>query len=139
MGGNFIQKEKTLKAKMEALGIYEDDLVEDFVSSSGPGGQNVNKVATCVVLHHLPTSTIVRCQKERSQLRNRYAARCLLIEKIAEARQKERLRQRHEIEKLKRKNRKRPLKLKEAILEKKRKRSDKKQSRKKVAVHRLDE
>ena len=40
---------------MERLGIRESDILERFVRSAGPGGQNVNKVATCVYLKHLPS------------------------------------------------------------------------------------
>ncbi len=132
-------REKALKMRMQALGIVEADIIESFISSSGPGGQNVNKVASCVVLHHLPTNTIVRCQKERSQALNRYQARYLLVTKIVEERQKARLRRQHEVQKLKRKNRPRPPKLKEAILQNKRAKAQKKLARHKISFHRLKE
>ena len=67
---------------MERLGIREQDLEESFVRSGGPGGQNVNKVSTCVVLKHTPTGLIVKCQKERTQSMNRYWARRMLAEKL---------------------------------------------------------
>ncbi len=54
----------------ELLGQCE---VETY-RSSGPGGQNVNRRETAVRLRHLPTGTVVTCQKERSQLRNKQIA-----------------------------------------------------------------
>ena len=67
---------------MEGLGIQESDIVERFIRSSGHGGQNVNKVSTCVYLKHLPTGIEVKCQQERYQAANRFFARRLLVQKI---------------------------------------------------------
>lgn len=95
---------------MERLGIREQDLEESFVCSGGPGGQNVNKVATCVVLKHRPTGLTVKCQKERAQAMNRYWARRLLAEKLEErvlGRESEEARQAARIRKQKRKRSKR--------------------------------
>jgi protein subunit release factor B len=75
-------KEKLLLERMRAMGIREQDIDEQFIRSSGAGGQNVNKVSSCVVLHHRPTDIRVRCQRERSQALNRYLARRLLLDKI---------------------------------------------------------
>ena len=75
-------KLKDLVARMASLGIHERDLAEHFVRSSGAGGQNVNKVSTCVVLKHGPTGIEVKCQAERSQALNRYLARRILCEKV---------------------------------------------------------
>ena len=75
-------KRPTLAQRLERLGVREEDLDESFVRSSGPGGQNVNKVATCVVLLHRPTGVRIKCQEERSQSLNRQRARELLAEKL---------------------------------------------------------
>jgi protein subunit release factor B len=76
------KKQQGLASQMERLGIREQDLEESFVCSGGPGGQNVNKVSTCVVLKHRLTGLIVKCQKERTQAMNRYWARRMLTEKL---------------------------------------------------------
>src|SRR5436190_16428254 len=77
---------RTVAARLLELGIREEDLDETFVHSGGKGGQNVNKVATCVLLVHRPTRTMVKCQRERSQAANRLVARRLLADKIEEQR-----------------------------------------------------
>jgi len=75
-------KEKSLLERMQALGVREEDIEEQFVRSSGAGGQKVNKTSTCVVLHHRPTGIRVKCQRERSQALNRFLARRILLDKI---------------------------------------------------------
>ena len=67
---------------MRRLGVQERDFEERFIRSGGPGGQNVNKVATCVVLRHRPSGLEVRCQQERSQALNRFLARRILLRRL---------------------------------------------------------
>jgi peptide chain release factor len=73
-----------LRDRMEELGIFEKDIDEKFVRSSGHGGQNVNKTSTCVYLKHIPTGIEVKCMKDRSQSINRFLARRELVKRIEE-------------------------------------------------------
>lgn len=73
---------RALEERLKRLHIREEDLSEHFVRSGGHGGQNVNKVSTCVILTHLPTGTTVRCEEERSQARNRFLARRRLADRL---------------------------------------------------------
>lgn len=84
------EKAAQLAQRMAALGVNESELDESFVRSGGHGGQNVNKVSTCVLLVHRPTGLQVKCQTTRHQAQNRVLARELMLEKL-EARQRERV------------------------------------------------
>jgi protein subunit release factor B len=75
-------KEKALKKRLASLGINEEDIEESFIRSGGPGGQKVNKTATCVYLKHVPSGIEVKCSRTRTQGLNRYHARTILADKI---------------------------------------------------------
>ncbi|XP_035825362.1 probable peptide chain release factor C12orf65 homolog, mitochondrial [Aplysia californica] len=62
--------------------LRPEDLEENFVRGSGPGGQAVNQTANCVVLKHIPTGIVVKCQATRSLQENRKQAKKLLEEKL---------------------------------------------------------
>ncbi|XP_067125549.1 mitochondrial translation release factor in rescue [Centruroides vittatus] len=62
--------------------INDDDLEEQFIRGSGPGGQAVNMSSNCVLLKHIPTGIVVKCHKSRQLHENRIIARNLLREKL---------------------------------------------------------
>lgn len=123
------EKERALYERFAELGILEEDLDESFVRSGGKGGQNVNKVATCVVLVHRPSGTMVKCQAARTQAMNRYRARCLLADKIETAVRGEASREAQRIAKIQRQKRRRSKRAQEKILRDKKHRAEVKAQR----------
>lgn len=126
MGGISV---RTGKGLMMRQLIPENEIEEIFVRSSGPGGQNVNKVSTAVCLRHRPTGIVVKAQKFRTQYQNRLYARELLAGALGRMIEEKRRAAVDRRESERRRNRKRPRALKERILELKKHRSQKKSLR----------
>ena len=123
-----------LADRMQKLDISETDLEESFARSSGPGGQNVNKVSTAVTLRHLPSGISVTVQDSRSQAVNRKLARERLLDTIENARAGERRAEIANREKERRRKSPRPAALKRKILESKRRRAELKRQRTKIKL-----
>ncbi len=113
-------KEDALRKKMDGLGIFEKDIVEKFIRSSGKGGQKVNKTSSCVYLKHLPTKIEVKCQRERSQSINRFLARRILTDKIEKMIKGKESEEQQRIAKIRRQKRKRSKRAKLKMVEDKR-------------------
>ena len=132
-------KEKSLLDRMQALGVREQDIEEQFVRSSGAGGQKVNKSSTCVVLHHRPTGVRVKCQRERSQALNRFLARRILLDKIEAKLRGTHTAKAQEIARIRRQKRKRSRRAKLKLLADKRRQAEKKSSRAGVRPEHYDD
>ncbi len=124
-----LKKQKKLEERMQKLGVFEKDIIEKFIRSSGKGGQKVNKTATCVYLKHIPSGIEIKCQKERVQSLNRFLARRILIDKIEAMIMGKESAQQQQIEKIRRQKRRRSKKAKEKVLRLKKIQSEKKKLR----------
>ena len=122
----FGDKARELEERLARLGVRPEDLEESFIHSGGKGGQNVNKVATCVVLVHRPTGIAVKCQRERTQGANRRVARRMLADKIEEMRLGAASKRQLEAERIRRQKRRRSRRSKQRMLRDKHAQSDKK-------------
>jgi protein subunit release factor B len=128
------EKEHALLARLAALGIREDELEERFVRSGGKGGQNVNKVATCVVLRHVPSGIVVKCQETRTQAMNRFLARRRLADEIDARRRGEASARAQEIARIRRQKRRRSRRAKERMLAEKHAQAEKKVMRRRPSA-----
>jgi len=118
---------------METVILRDEDLRESFARSSGPGGQHVIKVSTAVTLTHLPTGLSVSVSDSRSQSMNRKLARERLAAKLEERRAERRQLACAEVAKARRRRAKRSPSEKRKLVEGKRRRSEIKKGRGRVA------
>jgi len=116
---------------MAELGIAEESLLEKFVQGGGPGGQKINKTASCVMLSHPESGTVVKCQRTRSLTLNRYYARWELCERLAERIHGEQSKRQQEREKIRRQKRRRSRRQQARMLADKHHLSEKKAARRK--------
>lgn len=123
------EKKRALEKEMRKFDVCEGDLLEKFVRASGPGGQNINKVATCVYLKHLPTGFEVKMQKTRSQALNRFLARRELVRKIESQILGKESEEEKRRQKIRRAKQRRSRRAKKKILERKRLQAQKKRLR----------
>lgn len=121
-----------LLKRMKKLRMREEDLEEQFVRGSGAGGQKINKTSSTVMLRHVPSGVEIRCQRERSQIMNRYWARVELCDRIEAIFNEAKLAVQNEREKVRRQNRPRPPGLKQRILKEKKNRGEVKKNRGRV-------
>lgn len=124
------EKQSALEARMAALGVTEEDLLEKFVRGTGAGGQKINKTSSCVFLKHLPSGVAIKCQMDRSREMNRFLARRELCDQLEAIKEGRTVAKTQAIEKLRRQNRKRSKRSKQRSVADKRKLSTKKNLRK---------
>lgn len=117
---------------MDALGISEADLSEQFIRGSGKGGQKINKTSSCVQLIHKPSGIEIKCRQSRLQASNRFFARRDLCDKLEEKLLGIRSKKQQEREKIRRQKRRRSRRAKNKMLDEKHKHSEKKALRRPI-------
>jgi peptide chain release factor len=129
-----VRRADQLLTRMNALRIRAEDLVESFSRSSGPGGQNVNKVSSAATIRHIPSGLTVTASDNRSQAINRQLA----LERLLTALEARRANEHHArlaaASKLRRQRARRSRATKARLVEEKRLRARTKRLRGKVAL-----
>jgi protein subunit release factor B len=123
-----------VRAHLLALGCDLSGVEETFTHSGGPGGQNVNKVATCVRLSYPARQVVVKMQEHRTQSANRMAAWRLLASLLQRQRDDQAQTRRDARERSRRQNAQRPRGVKRQFVEHKRRRAKTKQGRGRVGA-----
>ena len=122
-----------LRAHLAALGCDATRVEESFIHSGGAGGQNVNKVATCVQLRYAPEKLLVKMQEHRTQAANRLAAWNLLVAQLGRLRERAARERRAARELKRRQNAPRPAKVKRQFRELKRHRAKRRSERSRIS------
>jgi protein subunit release factor B len=121
-----------LRAHLLALGCDLARVEESFIHSGGAGGQNVNKVATCVQLRYAPRNILLKMQEHRTQASNRLAAWKLLAEQLQRLLDRQAAERRAARELKRRQNAPRPRGIRKQFVELKRRRAKTRSARRDV-------
>jgi protein subunit release factor B len=112
-----------IRAHLIKLGCDPARVEETFTHSGGAGGQNVNKVATCVQLRYAPANILIKMQEHRTQVQNRLEAWKLLASQLERNRERAIAERRAARELKRRQNAQRPRGVKKQFVELKRRRA----------------
>jgi len=121
-----------VRAHLLALGCDPARVEESFIHAGGHGGQNVNKVATCVQLRYAPRNILLKMQEHRTQAANRLAAWKLLAAQLQGLRDRQIEERRSARELKRRQNAPRPRGIKKQFVELKRRRAKTRSERRDV-------